>query len=161
MGTNSAFSTQKRSINSPPPRVLDGGFGGGFGVPLRPTDGLCIAVVPATTAWRVVNLAEVYRLNDAPTSGPMIEVEARGELLSQEIDGEMVLLDLRSGMYLGLNRLGTFIWKLIDTAHGAVAAETIVQAVTGQFDVDPGRARQDLDQLLVELSSNRLVRVQA
>jgi hypothetical protein len=56
-------------------------------------------------------------LDEATTSGPRIEVEARGELLSQEIDGEMVLLDLRSGMYLGLN--------------------------------------------LVELSSNRLVRVQA
>jgi hypothetical protein len=42
-------------------------------------------------------------LDEATTSGPRIEVEARGELLSQEIDGEMVLLDLRSGMYLGLN----------------------------------------------------------
>jgi hypothetical protein len=91
----------------------------------------------------------------------MIEVEGGGELLSHEIDGEMVLLDLRSGMYLGLNRLATFIWNLIVTNHGSLAAGKIVEAVTGEFDVEPATARHDLDQLLLELRSNRLVRVHA
>jgi hypothetical protein len=130
-----------------------------MGVARAPTDGLEIVAVRATAAWRVVTLAEVSRVDDAQMSGPMIEVEARDELLSQEIDGEIVLLDLRSGMYLGLNRLGTFIWKLLISNDGSVSAGTIVEAVTGEFEVEPATARRDLDQLLVELSSNRLVRV--
>jgi hypothetical protein len=132
-----------------------------MGVARAPTDGLEIVAVRATAAWRVVTLAEVSRVDDAQMSGPMIEVEARDELLSQEIDGEMVLLDLdlRSGMYLGLNRLGTFIWKLLISNDGSISAGTIVEAVTGEFEVEPATARRDLDQLLVELSSNRLVRV--
>jgi len=80
-------------------------------------------------------------------------------LLCQEIDGEMVLLDLRSGMYLGLNGVGTFVWKLISSRESPVRVGEIVEAVTAEFDVAAGTARRDLDQLLEDLSSNRLVHI--
>jgi hypothetical protein len=88
-----------------------------------------------------------------------VSTVGQDHLLSQEIDGEMVLLDLRSGMYLGLNGVGTFVWKLISARESPVGVGEIAEAVAAEFDVATNTARRDLDQLLEELSSNRLVHI--
>ena len=79
-------------------------------------------------------------------------------VLSREIDGETVLFDLRSGMCLGLNEVGTFVWRLIGARQTVSAPGEIADAVASEFEVDRETARRDLDRLLAELSSNGLVR---
>ena len=37
------------------------------------------------------------------------------EVLSQEVNGETVLLDLEGECYFGLNEVGTRIWRVQDT----------------------------------------------
>jgi 8-oxo-dGTP pyrophosphatase MutT (NUDIX family) len=113
----------------------------------------------ATAGMGVIGLTDVYGLEELSAAGLRVEIERGEQLLSQEIDGEMVLLDLRSGMYLGLNRVGTFIWKLIHSRGGSVPAEEIADAVIREFEVEAGAARRDVGQFISDLSSNRLVRV--
>lgn len=108
-----------------------------------------------------IGLADVHRPANSGKEVLRIEIERSDQLLSQEIDGEMVLLDLRTGMYLGLNRVGTFIWKLVSSRGGPVGADEIADAVAGGFEVEAGAARRDLDEFITELSSNRLVRVRS
>ena len=45
------------------------------------------------------------------------------EVLSQEINGETVLLDLESESYFGLNEIGTRIWQVLESEH--CVAETL------------------------------------
>lgn len=96
---------------------------------------------------------------NSTNAGRSLQVESGSQIVSREIDGEMVLLDLRSGMYYGLNQVGAFVWRLISARQGTIPVVEIVDAVVGEFDVEGATARRDLDQLLLELTSNRLVSV--
>jgi hypothetical protein len=40
------------------------------------------------------------------------------DVLSQEVHGETVLLDLAGETYFGLNEVGTRIWQLLKQDHG-------------------------------------------
>jgi len=78
------------------------------------------------------------------------------DVLSRDLDGEAVLLDLGSGTYFGLNEVGTEIWQLIGS--GATVAE-VRAALLERFEVDEATARRDLDALVGELLERGLVEV--
>lgn len=49
--------------------------------------------------------------------------------VSREVDGEMVVLDLKAGKYLGTNGSGKLLWRaMTDGATREQLAETLVQA---------------------------------
>jgi hypothetical protein len=69
---------------------------------------------------------------------------------------ELVLLNLRSGQYHGLNSSGRRIFELIlerGTADG-VAAQ-----VAAEFDTDPGRVTADVDELCRGLAARGLLEI--
>ena len=62
--------------------------------------------------------------------------------LMRELDGEAVLLHLDSGMYYGLNAMGTWIWKQASRADG-LAFETLVTELVTEFDVERSTAERE------------------
>jgi hypothetical protein len=126
-----------------------------------PALGLDGSAVPFTALLEGRALEDIASMDESRGGQRRVSTVGADQLLSQEIDGEMVLLDLRSGMYLGLNGVGTFVWKLISSSEGPVGVGEIAEAVAAEFDVATATARRDLDQLLEELSSNRLVHILA
>lgn len=72
------------------------------------------------------------------------------------IAGEGVILDLDSKMLRGLNPVGTRIWELID---GQRSAEEIGEQIAGEFEVDPARARADVQAFVHELLAKQIVEV--
>jgi len=75
-------------------------------------------------------------------------------VLWRELDGETILLDPQAGCSYNLNPVGTLIWKLLDGQHDA---ETIVAAICEAYEVEPEQAWQDVQRLLDDLLTNRLV----
>jgi len=75
-------------------------------------------------------------------------------VVSRETGGKTVLLNLESGGYFTLNRVGTFVWASID---GATRAAAIVQRVVGRFEVQESEALQDVCDLLLDLERERLI----
>jgi hypothetical protein len=76
-------------------------------------------------------------------------------VVSRELDGETVLLNLETGMYFGLDAVGTDMWRAIrDTA--TTLAEALA-AVRGQYDVDEATIRTDFLQLADELLAKGLL----
>ena len=78
------------------------------------------------------------------------------QVLSQQVSGETVLLDLASEQYFGLNEVGSRFWELL--AEGMVF-DAIIQTMTAEFDVSPKQIAQDLEELLATLSAAGLVRI--
>ena len=76
------------------------------------------------------------------------------EVISQEVSGETVLLDLESENYFGLDEVGTRIWQLINETNDLAA---IYQTLLAEYDVSEERLQQDLDNLLGEISKLGLV----
>ena len=79
------------------------------------------------------------------------------DVISQEVSGETVLLDLQSENYFGLDEVGTRIWQLIKETNDL---QVIFETLLGEYDVSEERLRQDLDALLGEISGLGLVRLE-
>jgi hypothetical protein len=78
------------------------------------------------------------------------------ELLSSELDGEAVILDLATGVYYGLNGVGARIWELLGEARGL---RTIRETLVEEFEVDPARCEADLMEVVGRMAASGLVRV--
>jgi hypothetical protein len=78
------------------------------------------------------------------------------EVLSSALGSEHVLLNLRDGMYYGLEAVGSEIWKLVQRP---ITVAEICRVVSEAHDVGPERCRADVMRLLSEMAERRLVDV--
>jgi len=83
-------------------------------------------------------------------------VEVPDSVLTREIDGEMVLLDLASETYYGLDNVGTRIWATL-VEHKTLPKAR--QALIAEFDVDAAVLDRDLDRLLADLEGHGLLAI--
>jgi len=79
------------------------------------------------------------------------------EVISQEVSGETVLLDLESENYFGLDEVGTRIWQLIKETSDLQA---IYNTLLEEYEVSEERLQTDLDVLLGEIAGLGLVRLE-
>ena len=83
-----------------------------------------------------------------------LKIELSPDVLSQEVSGETVLLDIRSESYFGLDQVGTRIWELMQE-NGDL--ETTFKAMLDEYDVDPGQLESDLTELVEKLEKAGLL----
>ena len=77
------------------------------------------------------------------------------DVLSQEVHGETVLLDLAGETYFGLNEVGTRIWQLLKQDHGF---EDMVAVLEQEFDVSRERLQADVSRLMEDLISAGVIK---
>lgn len=85
------------------------------------------------------------------------EVLASSQQLSSKLGSEVVILDLKSGVYYGLNEVGACVWEMIQNRPQPISA--IRDAIVSQFDVEPQQCEQDLLDLLQDMKANGLVQI--
>ena len=93
-------------------------------------------------------------LNAPPTMASRVRVN--DDVLFQELQGEAVLLNLNSGMYFGLDPVGTRIWRLLEQDAGL---KSVHETLLAEFEVDAPRLEQDLKELISRLAEAGLVTV--
>lgn len=80
-----------------------------------------------------------------------VSVRVSGEVLSQRLGDEVVLLNLQTGVYWGLNRTGAAVWQELEN-HGDV--QRMLAALQQRYDASEKQivsaARELLAQLLKE-----------
>lgn len=85
---------------------------------------------------------------------PETRVKIPAGVLSQELAGETVLLNLNTGVYFGLDPIGTRIWRLLQTGQPlGVIRETLCE----EYDVGASRLEDDLSRFLRELGRHGLI----
>jgi hypothetical protein len=70
------------------------------------------------------------------------------ELETRLVDGELVLLDLRSQNYLSLNRTGAELWPSI---VAGIERDELVRQLAYRHDLSIAVAEKDLDTLVAQL----------
>jgi hypothetical protein len=75
-------------------------------------------------------------------------------VISQEVTGETVILDLESECYFGLDEVGTRIWQLIRDS-GELRA--IYNTLLDEYDVEASRLRTDLEALITDACERGLI----
>ena len=82
-------------------------------------------------------------------------ISIQPEVLSQTIDREAVLLDLKNELYYGLNEVGARIWQLLQKDN---SLEQIKEVLLEEYDVDETLLQKDLDTLVSALKQADLIR---
>ena len=80
------------------------------------------------------------------------------DVISQEVSGETVLLDLESENYFGLDEVGTRIWQLIKETN---ELQSIFDTLLEEYDVSEERLQLDVSTLLTEIEGLGLVALKA
>ena len=78
------------------------------------------------------------------------------EVMFRNLNDEAVLLDLKSGLYFGLNDVGARTWQLI-LQHGRLA--DVLDALLLEYDLDREEGARDLLALATELVGRQLAAV--
>lgn len=76
------------------------------------------------------------------------------DVVFRELEGEAVLLNLASGMYFGLDAVGTRIWQLLGEHQ---ALQPVFERMLEEFDVDEQTLRSDLLVLVDRLTEHGLL----
>jgi hypothetical protein len=84
------------------------------------------------------------------SAGPFAVSEA---VAFTELDGEAVLLNVDTGIYYGLDPMGTRVWRLL--VAGATPRH-ICDALLEEFEVEPSRLAHDVFRFLNQLAAEHL-----
>jgi hypothetical protein len=76
------------------------------------------------------------------------------EQVSTTLDDEAVILNLKDGVYYGLNPLGARIWNLLLETRTVGEIQNII---IEEYEVEAERCERDLLQLLNELAAKGLI----
>lgn len=82
------------------------------------------------------------------------KVRISDDVLARNLSGEMVMLDLQSGTYFGLDSAGCRIWELLN--EGKTLAE-VCDAMMDEFDVPRDDIERDVVKLADELVARGLI----
>jgi hypothetical protein len=83
-------------------------------------------------------------------------VKPEGDVLFQEVQGDAVLLDLRSGVYFGLDHVATRMWQLMGEGSTLSA---VARQVCEEFDVPEEKCAEDVVALASRLSEEGLITI--
>ena len=81
---------------------------------------------------------------------------AAKDQVSSDLGGEVAILDLKAGVYYGLDAVGARIWSLIQEPR---TVNEIRDILLEEYDVEPERCERDLLVLLRRLADEGLVEV--
>ena len=85
-----------------------------------------------------------------------IKVRPATEVLVSRLGEEMVMLDLTSERYFGLDSVGTAFWEALTTAPSSDAA---VDTLLGLYDVDRETLEQDISRIIAQLMEKGLLQL--
>ncbi len=83
-------------------------------------------------------------------------VVASREQVASELGDETVILNLKNGVYYGLDPIGTEVWRVIQEPRKVLAVRDHLLAA---YDVEQDRCEGDLLALLADLSTQGLIEI--
>lgn len=93
-------------------------------------------------------------MSGAPSEASIV-VAKRG-IASCELDGEAVILNVETGLYHGLNEVGSRIWQLVRQPRRVLELK---EQLLAEFDVDEQELGPDLLAVLADMQRAGLIEV--
>ncbi len=77
-------------------------------------------------------------------------------VVSCDLDTEAAILNLKDGVYYGLDPIGAKIWNLIQKP---ITLTEVMETILNEYDVNSEQCKNDVLELIEELLENGLVKV--
>ena len=97
-----------------------------------------------------LSLRPIASLSDVTVAVPQT-------VLSQELDGDLVLLDVENGEYYGLDEIGSHMWKLLSANENGPAE--VLQVLLETYEAPRDRLVADLKGFIAMLDHFRLLQI--
>ena len=97
-------------------------------------------------------VADTHQVRDTLSAESSIVLSK--DQASCDLAGETAIVNLRSGVYFGLDPMGTHVWKLL---REAVTFRELCNALIDRYDVDGSQLESDMRAFLHELADHGLV----
>jgi hypothetical protein len=78
------------------------------------------------------------------------------EVIQSKIGDEVVMLDVESGFYFGLNSVGSVIWSHLSEL---ITFDELLQKLFSQFEIDMETCRADTAVFLDQLLEKKIIRI--
>ncbi|MDQ1260874.1 MAG: hypothetical protein QG575_55 [Euryarchaeota archaeon] len=83
-------------------------------------------------------------------------IQSVKDLFSCDLAGESVILNIKNGLYYGLDPVGSWIWSQIQQP---IAVRDVRDAMLKEYEVDADLCERDLIVLLKTMQENELIDV--
>ena len=83
-------------------------------------------------------------------------IKRNNEVFASQIDDEVVMMNIQSGKYYGMDTIGSRIWELINEK---IQVQQVVDQLLEEYDVSQEQCKNDVLEFLKELNENKLVEV--
>jgi hypothetical protein len=81
-------------------------------------------------------------------------IKRNEQIISSEIDGETVMMDLNFEKYFGMEAIGTRIWQLLENETSLTA---LCEKLTEEFEVGMEQCMEDVLPFVSDLSENGII----
>jgi hypothetical protein len=85
---------------------------------------------------------------------PASPLQPGSHVAGKVMDGELVAINLRTGLYYSSSGIGAVIWQLMEAGH---TTDSISAAIVARLNVPPDRVRSDVTDFLQRLLEADLV----
>lgn len=76
------------------------------------------------------------------------------DLVSADMDGEIVMMSLERGEYYGIGGVGTRVWQLLESP---MTLDQICRTMCSEFEVEESTCRTDMLAFVSDLARNGMV----
>ena len=83
-----------------------------------------------------------------------LKIVVSKDQISRHLGDEAAILNLKKGLYCGLNEVGACVWSQIQEPR---SIQGILDVLLNEYDVDPEQCKGDLLKLLQQLADNDLI----
>ncbi len=87
---------------------------------------------------------------------PHSTIVVNKDVVSCDLINEAAILNLKTGIYYGLDPVGARIWKLIQTPR---QIKEIQATLLNEYELEKNRCQNDLIELIEQLSENELITI--
>ena len=105
---------------------------------------------------KVIMEKELEVSQNSPGFSKQTFVVIAKDLIHRDVKGETIILNKNSGVYCGLNEVGSLVWEFMKEPR---SVESLKDIILKEYDVEPGQCEIDLFRLLQDLLDNGLIEV--
>ncbi len=93
-------------------------------------------------------------MSERRTISNRTKIMRNNDIFSSEIDEETVMMSIENGEYYGINSVGSYIWKLLETPRSFGSLKTELRK---EFDVSEEECNRDLGEFVAALQKKNLL----
>jgi hypothetical protein len=84
-------------------------------------------------------------------------LKASADQVSSELSGDVVILNIKSGKYFGLDNVGSRVWSILQEP---VQVKDMIESIAIDYDIGADKIEKDLVALLEDLLREELIEIE-